>query len=155
MLNNTFINQNQENSETSSLTTIETVNKSNIIKAAGAVVTTGAATIGGLTLFSSDSNTVEEVTTPIEDLSSETITATHEECPETNELIEDHAIEIEDIAMPKSFNDAFAEARNTLGENATFEWNGYTYHTNYAQTNQEVIQYPPEQLHILRLNLLS
>ena len=38
---------------------------------------------------------------------------------------------IETTHVP-SFNDAFHEARNELGSNQTFEWNGNLYSTNYA-----------------------
>ena len=40
-------------------------------------------------------------------------------------------VEIETTPVP-SFNNAFLVARNELGANQTFEWNGNIYSTNYA-----------------------
>jgi hypothetical protein len=46
--------------------------------------------------------------------------------------------EIETTSVP-SFNDAFLTARNELGANKTFEWNGNVYSTNYADEVFEVL----------------
>ena len=47
-------------------------------------------------------------------------------------------VEIETTPVP-SFNNAFLAARNELGANHTFEWNGNIYSTNYADEVFEVL----------------
>ena len=56
-------------------------------------------------------------------------------------------VEIETTPVP-SFNNAFLVARNELGANQTFEWNGNIYSTNYADEVFEVLdtEIPVEEI---------
>ncbi|MDA8863718.1 hypothetical protein N9I05_01560 [Pseudomonadales bacterium] len=54
----------------------------------------------------------------------------------------------QEVPQPKSFNQAFGEARQQQGSGGTFEWNGNSYSTNMAGEVPAVAepQFPPQEL---------
>ena len=66
-------------------------------------------------------------------------------------MLEDNHSSISvDKPTPTSFTEAFAEARNTRGPGAIFEWNGQSYTTSFAE---EIVK-PGEKLDSTQINIV-
>ena len=65
-------------------------------------------------------------------------------------LEDNHGLIPVDKPTPRSFTEAFAEARNSKGPGAIFEWNGQSYTTSFAE---EIVK-PGEKLDSTQINIV-
>ena len=79
--------------------------------------------------FSNEGTVDVEVTPLVNNVNMGNLVSNEAMTTETVPSLEEDVIETTPVP---SFNDAFHEARNELGSNQTFEWNGNLYSTNYA-----------------------
>lgn len=79
--------------------------------------------------FSNEGTVDVEVTPLVNNVNMGNLVSNEAMTTETVPSLEEDVIETTPVP---SFNDAFHAARNELGSNQTFEWNGNLYSTNYA-----------------------
>jgi hypothetical protein len=137
MSDNTNINQTNENAVNTLAANAENLNIKDKLMASGVVATTGAAVYGTYTIFDTNHETSNIEVMPPQEPTSEVSTMTEDDCDENiifeSTTQEDQVEFFPEVENDIPFVDAFRDARKSLGDNATFEWRGGHYTTNYMQ----------------------
>lgn len=157
MTDNTHIQKVQEKEKNVQLPDVLDNNIKDKLMAAGLVGTTGAAVYGTYNLLDNNNNNTQSIL-PIDKENEELLAPdkTENDCTEslTTEVSTLEEVPVTTESNSISFEEAFRDARKTLGENATFEWNGNSYNTKYQgseinDNQQEVFNNEDTPLEIL------